>query len=261
MKNELPVLRKTDMITVRNAGGRQAFTYQDMADALQVTEKHLRDRFSRNKDAWKDAVNYGTPSDEAETFTVDLDTPGGVQQIRIFTPRGAMRFCRYVKSGRSDQLFNHLLDLWEAEKGMKQAPVRNAISEIDRMAGMMNQMIPVITGRISEISTKAIELEDRVNAVEATQKNLDPREIEVRMWNLHQCKKLLVNGTKGKPQAVTYNIFWNTLKEHCQVASFTNRAALTVATMEKAIAYAHEWCRTRGVNPPTLFDHPQDKAV
>lgn len=136
-------------------------------------------------------------------------------------------------------------------------PVRNPITELDRMAGMMNQMLPALAGKVTEFSTTLLEQGERLTAVEERQKRIDPRAIEERMFLLHQMKRLLVEGTKEQPHAVTHPGYWRALKEHCKIASFTNRAALDVPTMEKAIEFARNWCFARGVQPPTLFDQPE----
>lgn len=238
-----PVLKQTDLLTVRTMDGRQVFTYQDLAEGFQVEAARIRQAFSRNADAW----------DQGETGVYHFDTPSGTQEVRWFTARGAMRFCRHVKSGRSDALYNHLLDLWEAERQPRAD--RDPLSEVDRVAGMMGQMLPALAGHLTTLATEQAAIRERVEAVEARQAATDPREIEVRMFQLHQLKKLLVEGTADHQRPVTHPAFWRALKEHCRVGSFQNRAALDVPTMDAAIAYARAWCFERGTVPPaTLFD-------
>lgn len=127
--------------------------------------------------------------------------------------------------------------------GGYQVAQRDPISEIERLAVAL---VP-IAGTVKA-------MDNRLSRVEERQKQIDPLEIEHRMAFLKDCKTLLVNGTKGKPQAVTHQKFWQELKPLIGISSFQNRAALTVEMMEKCMAYAREWCETRGVNPPTLFD-------
>ena len=103
---ELPILKTTSMITVRDLSGRPVYTYQDVAQAMSVEVARPRQQFSRNADNWL----------EGETGVYQIDTASGSQAVRWFTARGAMRFCRFVKSERADALYNHLLDLWEAER-------------------------------------------------------------------------------------------------------------------------------------------------
>lgn len=235
---DLPVVRTTEYLKVREAEGRQVFTYEDLAEGFKVEPARIRQAFSRNSGAWACA----------ETDVYQIDTGAGQREARWFTARGAMRFCRYVKSGRADALYNHLLDLWEAERAAGTAPAsRDAVTEVDRLAGMMGQFLPAFAGKVADMDT-------RIAKVEEVQRITDPREIERRMRYLDTCKSLLVFGTKGRPQAVTFAGYWRTLKDLIGIASFQNRAALTVPMMDKCVAYAREWCETRGVNPPTLFD-------
>lgn len=104
--NLVPILRNTGLITVRDANGHQAFTVNDIAEALEIRSEHVRARYSENRESWG----------QDETFVFSVPTPAGMREVRVFTARGAMRFCRFIKSERSDILFNHLLDLWEAER-------------------------------------------------------------------------------------------------------------------------------------------------
>lgn len=131
--------------------------------------------------------------------------------------------------------------------GAYAAPGREPLTEVDKLAAMMTQFVPSISGRISAV-------DERLTQVEERQRVTDPREIEQRMFQLHKFKQQLVEGTKSSQQPVTHPGFWRALKEHCGIASFQNRAALDVPLMEKALAFARNWCFSRGVQPPTLFD-------
>jgi hypothetical protein len=245
---ELPVLRITEMLTVRNLGGRQAFLYQDLAKGFEVEPARVRQAYQRNAPLW----------DTEETGVYQFDTPSGVQEVRWFTARGAMRFCRYVKSGRSDQLFNHLLDLWEAERA---APVA-ATSEVDKLAATLNGYLPQLAGQVRQVEVRQEVIAERVTAVEERVKATDPRAIERRMAYLEKIKGQLVAATKGQPQPVAHPAYWRELKAIIGINSFTNRAALTVEDMDKCVAYARLWCQTRGVTPlPIPFgEAEQDKA-
>lgn len=124
---------------------------------------------------------------------------------------------------------------------------RDPITEIDRLLPAIASGMGVIRQEIESVST-------RLGAVEERQKQIDPQEIESRMFVLHKLKKELVEGTKGSSNPVTNPGFWRGVKEHVKVASFQNRAALTVELMDRAIEYARNWCFSRGVQPQTLFD-------
>ena len=127
----IPIKRRTEMLPVRELGGREVFTYSDLAEGLQVDPSVIRKQFSRNKDAWL----------EGEAGVCRFVTASGTQEARWFSARGAMRFCRHVKSGRSDQLFDHLLDLWEAERAGRLAALppntEQVIALLTSPAGVM----------------------------------------------------------------------------------------------------------------------------
>jgi hypothetical protein len=241
--NELPILKTTEMLTVRQSEGRQVFTYQDLAEGFAVSPVRLRNQYSRNIEAWS--------ADETDVY--QNGTPSGTQETRYFTARGAMRFCRYIKSGRSDALYNHLLDLWEQERGAVAALPRDPINEIDRAAQLIGQLAGVTAARLEAVDT-------RLTAIEVQQKLIDPRAIEERMFQLHQIKKALVDGTKDHEKPVNHPAFWQALKKHLKIASFQNRAALDVELMERGINYARNWCFLQGVLPPDTNEPSQEAA-
>ena len=238
--NELVIKGRTELLPYRELNERKVFAYADIAEGLQVDPAIVRRQYTRNAEAW-------SPD---ETGVGHFDTPSGAQEIRWFTARGAMRFCRYVKSGRSDALFNHLLDLWESERASATpAPISSA-----DMAKTLQAFMQASLARTIEINQELNTIDTRINAVEERQKQVDPQEIESRMFVLHKLKKVLVDGTKGTSQPVTNQGYWRAIKEHVKIASFQNRAALTVELMDRAVEYARNWCFSRGVQPPSLFD-------
>lgn len=135
------------------------------------------------------------------------------------------------------------------------------MTEVDRLAGMVGQMLPALTGRIVEVTTRQEVLDERLAVVEEKQRATDPLAIERRMRYLDTCKNLLVFGTKGKPQAITFRIYWSELKALIGINSFQNRAALTVPMMDRCVAYAREWCDTRGVTPPEVPEALEEQAA
>ena len=137
-------------------------------------------------------------------------------------------------------------------------PTRDPVTEVDRLAGVVGQLLPALTGRIVEVTSRQEVMDGRLTLVEEKQRTTDPLAIERRMRYLDTCKNLLVFGTKGKPQAITFRSFWCDLKALIGINSFTNRAALTVPMMDRCVAYAREWCETRGVTPP---EAPEEMAA
>jgi len=246
MSGELLVVRHSGLINIREVNGQPVHLYADIAEALQVDSDRVRRAYARNAEGW----NPG------ETGVCHFDSPSGIQESRWFSHRGAMRFCRFIKSGRADVLFNHLLDLWESHRGNAQGQVAD-----ERIAVYLDQIVPAVAGRINEISARVETHSERLAAVEERQAITDPREIERRMFTLHRLKKHLVDGTKEAPDAVTYSGFWSALKERLKIASFQNRGALTVPQLDEAIKYAQSWCFARGVEPPSLFDQTSGVAT
>jgi hypothetical protein len=139
MSNQMSIVRHSGLINIREHEGRPVHLVADLAEALQVDPARVRQAFKRNIEDW----NPG------ETGVCHFDTPSGLQESRWFSHRGAMRFCRCIKSGRADALFNHLLDLWEGYRGTAQVQVAD-----DRIAVYLDQIVPAVAGRINEISAR-----------------------------------------------------------------------------------------------------------
>ncbi len=135
--------------------------------------------------------------------------------------------------------------------------VSSAVSEVDKLAVLLQAALPQITGQVAAVEAKVIEQADRIAAVEERQRVTDPREVEARMVKLTKLAKGIVKGTKESEKPVTFPSFWHALHEVCRVASFKNRAALDVPMLERAITHATDWAFSRGVNPQqSLFDQP-----
>lgn len=195
----------------------------------------------------------GLDDDEKDRHTVT--TPGGQQEMTVINEPGL--YSLILRSRKKEaKAFKRWIthDVVPSIRKTGTYSVRDPLTETDRLAGMLNQFMPALSGKVLEVSAKQLEMDDRLSAVEEKQKRVDPRAIEERMFALHQMKKLLVDGTKGQPQPVNHPAFWRSLKEHLKIASFQNRAALDVPTMDRAISFARSWCFARGVQPPTLFD-------
>lgn len=201
--------------------------------------------------------------EEDEKGVHTMDTLGGNQEMAIVNEPGL--YSLIIRSRKNEaKVFKRWVthEVLPSIRKTGSYSVREPLNEIDRFAGMMNQFLPAVAGRITEITAAVVAQETRLVAVEQRQAEIDPQEIERRMHFLDQCKSLLVFGTKGKPQPVTFRSYWHTLKELIGINSFTNRAALTVPMMDKCVDYAREWCEARGVQPPALFDHlPSEQAA
>lgn len=240
---ELPIARTTDLITIRQIEGREVFTYADIAAGLHVTEATARKAYSRNADGWK----------PEETGVCHLVTASGTQEVRTFTRRGVMRFCRSIKSGLSDQLFDHLLDMEEAVASGQLSPTI-ALSEVDKLAMTLGVVLPGFRNELAAVGARVDQAAERLAAVEEHQRVVDPREIETRMFQVKQVARLVVEGTKGHPKPWTYQRYWEAVGKHVKVSSFTNRAALTVPIMDAAVSFARQLAFECGVTPPSLFD-------
>jgi transcriptional regulator with XRE-family HTH domain len=138
----IDVCERTEYFRLRNIGNRRVLTIQDIADGFGVDKDNVARAFGNHRDKWVDAgytisrssspafvlnnrimepnergteINAGTFPQSVETFLSDFPTPGGVQSVRFFTLRGAMRFAFYLQSGVVEQVRSHILDLLEKE--------------------------------------------------------------------------------------------------------------------------------------------------
>lgn len=189
--------------------------------------------------------------DDEDKALHTMQTSGGDQDMTIVNESGM--YSMILKSRKKEAktfkrwVTSEVLPAIRRTGSYSVAP-REPLSEIDRL-------VPAIASGMGAIRQEIEAQSDRLAVVEERQKEIDPQAIESRMAYLEKCKTLLVFGTKGKPQAVTFNVYWRTLKDLIGINSFTNRAALTVPMMDRCVEYAREWCETRGVTAPSLFDH------
>lgn len=58
-----------------------------------------------------------------DTGEIEINTSGGVQQIRYFTKRGALKVCMKSNQPRAIQVQEMLLDLYEAVESRRLIPV------------------------------------------------------------------------------------------------------------------------------------------
>ena len=262
---QLPVLRDTGLIRVREAEGRQVFTYADIAEGLQVGPSVVRNLFNRHQDAWE----------PVETGVSRIETPSGIQDVRWFTARGAMRFCRRAKSPRADALFNHLLDLRDAEC-VKSAAACDPLVEVNRLAGLVNQILPALAGSVREVTARQDEHGDRLAVVEAAQADLDPAAIALQAADIETGRRrvlgelrgslrnlvdAIVAQTKVLPAGDTegvswrsYPRVWRAIHRHVGVSRLDDYVEVDQFT--RGIAFAQSLLRALGVDPLAQVSAP-----
>lgn len=201
-----------------------------------------------------DILGLGNPAQATRSFDEDekgisqIDTPGGTQGLTVISESGLLRLM-----ARSDKPEARPFQRWVFREVLPSILKTGSYSAPNAQPGPETiEVMRAVAQNLTALTNRAVEVDARLTAVEQRQRDVDPLAIERRMRFLDQCKSLLVFGTKGKPQAVTFRSYWHALKEQIGIASFQNRAALSVPMMDKAIAYAIEWCHTRGVEPPAI---------
>lgn len=152
MPNNLPVIRQTEMIAIRQDGEREVVTFEDLGRALDVNPESLRQAFRRNRDQWNG--DDTTDCNAVETWTVTVSSPNGLRDVRVFSFRGAARFARHTKSPRADALYNHMLDLLEAERNGRAVPAVRELSEVDKLAMVLGVKLPEIVNQMAVVEAK-----------------------------------------------------------------------------------------------------------
>lgn len=195
------------------------------------------------------AISALTPDDVRSTYVIDA--VGRQQETYIVNESGL-----YALIMRSRKPEAKRFQRWVTAEVLPTIRKTGGYSVEGRVSSNLDRAAEIVANIAQSLGTVAVrqeEVERRVIAIEERQKQVDPQEIERRMVELHRLKEELVGGTAGKDAPVTYPGFWRAVKEHVGVASFQNRAALTVPLMEKALEFARNWCFSRGVQPPDLF--------
>ncbi|WP_027363995.1 BRO family protein [Desulfotruncus alcoholivorax] len=136
----LPVLAQAGELAVVSVDGQPVVTANVLAKALGYAhERSVRILFNRNKDSFKEmerqcdyshkgGINMTPPYD---TGVVNLTTPGGEQQVRFFTKRGALKICMKSNQLKAIQVQEMLIDLYEAVESQRLVPIE-ALQEVQR---------------------------------------------------------------------------------------------------------------------------------
>jgi hypothetical protein len=128
----LPVLaRNLKGLEVVEAGGVAVVTSQNLAKSLGYRKENAVTKiYNRDKESFKDGgvfdlsgrgCQFGSPfSEKFDTALVRLYTPsaadgrgGGIQEVRVFTKRGAMKVCMKSNQPKAVMVQDMLLDLYE----------------------------------------------------------------------------------------------------------------------------------------------------
>lgn len=119
-------------------------------------------------------------------------------------------------------------------------------SEVDKLASLLSRTLPPVTAQVQQMDVRLLAVETR------QRETTDGQAINERMTELHRIKTALVRRTAGTAQPVTHAEFWRKLHDAAGIASFAHRAALTVAAMDVAVAFAREWWADRNGGVATL---------
>jgi hypothetical protein len=239
---ELPIARTTELITVRSADGREVFTFKDMAAGLQAREGTVRQAFSANSDKWE----------SGETGVSEILTPSGTQEVRWFTARGAMRFCRHVKSGRSDALFTHLLDIWDAQRAV--APPLTRDDKIDLILGHLTDRTDTATRIATGADAKADEALAATREAAEKAAEYDPvrlRELFVRITTIEKEMAAIFVARGDRLNYKTYRNKLKTVNNDQPVSRFST--SMTVPALELVVKVAEELLVDERRNDLRLF--------
>ncbi len=117
---DLPVLaRNLKGMEVVEAGGVAVVTARNLAATLGYKcEKAVSLIFSRHKKVFREAPIYGIEHPSAlrgpvDTGIIRLETAGGVQDIRVFTIKGALKICAKSHQPKSMEVIEMIIDLYD----------------------------------------------------------------------------------------------------------------------------------------------------
>jgi hypothetical protein len=159
--NTLPILIKNSKgMALVEVDGQAVITAKNMAESLEYkSEKAILMTVKRNKASFRDAgvfdITRGcqnvTPLSGFDTAIVRLLTPsasdgrgGGVQDVRVFTKRGALKVCMKSNQRRAVMVQEMLIDLYEkVEAGMLIGAERfgRALETLSREVGDLKREI------------------------------------------------------------------------------------------------------------------------
>lgn len=142
---------------------------------------------------WAGAASIKHVPDEWKGVNSVL-TPRGEQEMATLTEQGL-----YFFLGRSDKPLALPFQKWIAGEvlpairktgGYSVVPQPDALVELNRFAGMMNQVIPAVTGRI-------IEINQELDAIKAAQAALNPNDLAVEAERIRTEREVELGKLRG----------------------------------------------------------------
>ncbi len=141
----LPVIAEQEELRLVAVDGQPVVTARDLARALGYrSEKAILMIVSRNRKSFKEperGYQIVTPFD---TAVVELETPGGLQEIRVFTKRGALKVCMKSNQPKAVRVQEMLIDLFEAVERREMVPVRGLADMLERQAALVERQAAVL---------------------------------------------------------------------------------------------------------------------
>lgn len=133
----LPVLVQEGELAVVSVDGQPVVTARALARALGYAHENAVVRlFNRNRESFREVRSqidstFGNSELKYDTGVVSIETPGGPQQVRYFTKRGALKICMKSNQPKAVMVQEMLIDLYEAVESRRLIPVE-ALQEVQR---------------------------------------------------------------------------------------------------------------------------------
>ncbi len=238
----LPITRHTGMLSARTFDGREVFTYRDIAEGLEVSVDVVKMAFSNHKDQWPGA----------ETGVKGI-YPDDAQAVRWFARRGVMRFCRVIRSGRSDQLFDHLLDLDDVAAAP--VPIAGPQSETDKLARLLSIALPGMQTAIAAVDSKADEALSTAKKAAIIAGDYDPKRLRELFCRLDEIEKEIAGLYKIRGTGLNFSAYRRKLKsinDGQPVSRFSN--SITVTALETVVTVAESLLADERRQDMRLFD-------
>ncbi len=160
----LPILVQNKRLSLVEVDGQAVVTAADLAKGLEYkNERSVRNIFARNKDSFHDFGVYdmtrghqidATLPKTCDTALVRMLTPsaddghgGGLQDVRVFTKRGALKICMKSNQPKAVRVQDALIDLYEqVESGQLIGAAR------------FGRMFEALVAQVSELKTEITHL-------------------------------------------------------------------------------------------------------
>lgn len=138
----------------------------------------------------------------------DTPTSSGIQSMTFINEGNLYRLISKSKLPAAEAfeswVFDEVLPSIRRQ-GMYALP-RNPITEVDRVAGMLGDFIPAVSGRLGELTSKVIEHDAAIRGAQEMLSKLDPHQVALEAASIEEKRRRLMGELSGELNEIVHRV-------------------------------------------------------